>query len=962
MRTLNVNRKSVVSILTTMLLIYWVQGISYGQGEAPTVTPGETNTSLIVSFKDSLWEFGQYVYQVQLRRKSPRGDWITKCKVVWDNPYGRKAGLYVMTVIFTDLEPGTTYEARYRDTNLRQCHDNPPAPDSWSAITEGTTHLVTPPRVEFADANLATAVRKALDLDTNGDHIELLKIPEAELGKLTTLYLEGNNISDITPLAQLTQLTKLFLVGNNISDITPLAQLTKLTALDLSNNNISDLTPLAQLTQLTKLNLGGFNGNNISDLTPLTQLTQLTELDLSDNNISDVTPLAQLTLLTELDLPENNISDVTPLAQLTLLTELDLSHNNIRDVTPLAQLTQLTWLYLRFNNISDVTPLAQLINLVYLFLSYNDISDFTPLAQLSQRTSIHADELFKGVFHPSDIELMTVSTPQPLTETTLNGGSVSLTLLPSGAAYDTSIDNIRNALTLTGIDGVTVSDVIRVSDTELKVTFGFTGNLENTTTLTISLGAEAVTGYEGRALTAAIPVYPELELGLTVTFRYPLSAATLNNNVVTLTLNARTFVSSSVDVSRAITISGISRLFARYKDRVSATVVRLELTFEGSINEDSKLIFTLGPGAIENYNGPSLAAEILVAAGETPITPEIPISVATLKFLPSPAPSPAIGEQLTLSLNIADGENVAGYQATVQFDGTALRYVSSAIGDYLPAGAFPLPAEASGNTVTLAAVSLTGESAGDGTLSTITFEVIAVKESTLTLSGVLLSDSAETASRPQVEAGLIVEPPQLKEDVNGDGVVNILDLVRVASNLGKSGENGGDVNGDGVVNILDLVLVAGAFGNAAAPSSDPRALAMLTAADVGHWLVQAGELDLTDATSREGVLFLEQLLAALTPKETALLPNYPNPFNPETWIPYRLAEDAFVTLTIYDGRGRAVRTLEIGHRISGFYEDRSQAIYWDGRNDFGEGVASGVYFYHLSAGDYSATRKMLIIK
>ena len=177
----------------------------------------------------------------------------------------------------------------------------------------------------------------------------------------------------------------------------------------------------------------------------------------------------------------------------------------------------------------------------------------------------------------------------------------------------------------------------------------------------------------------------------------------------------------------------------------------------------------------------------MTASAETPTTPQIPISAATLKFLPSPAPSPAIGEQLTLSLNIADGENVAAYQATVQFDGTALRYVSSAIGDYLPAGAFPLPAEASGNTVTLAAVSLTGESAGDGTLSTITFEVIAVKESTLTLSGVLLSDSAETASRPQVEAGLIVEPPQLKEDVNGDGVVNILDLVRVASSFGGIG-------------------------------------------------------------------------------------------------------------------------------------------------------------------------------
>ena len=232
----------------------------------------------------------------------------------------------------------------------------------------------------------------------------------------------------------------------------------------------------------------------------------------------------------------------------------------------------------------------------------------------------------------------------------------------------------------------------------------------------------------------------------------------------------------------------------------------------------------------------------------------------------------------------------------------------------------------------------------------------------MTLSGVLLSDSAETASRPQVEAGLIVEPPQLKEDVNGDGVVNILDLVRVASSFGGSGENGADVNGDGVVNILDLVRVAGAFGNAAAPSANPRALAMLTAADVGQWLAQAGELELTEATSQRGVLFLEQLLAMLAPKETALLPNYPNPFNPETWIPYQLAEDADVTLTIYDTTGVVVRRLDLGHKSAGFYESQSQTIHWDGRNDFGEGVASGVYFYHLSAGDFSATRKMFIMK
>ena len=98
------------------------------------------------------------------------------------------------------------------------------------------------------------------------------------------------------------------------------------------------------------------------------------------------------------------------------------------------------------------------------------------------------------------------------------------------------------------------------------------------------------------------------------------------------------------------------------------------------------------------------------------------------------------------------------------------------------------------------------------------------------------------------------------------------------------------------------------------------------------------------------------------PSETELLANYPNPFNPETWIPYRLAKAAEVTLDIYDTNGRLVRTIDIGFKPAAVYESRASAIYWDGRNNYGERVASGTYFYHLSAGDYSATRKMLVLK
>ena len=212
----------------------------------------------------------------------------------------------------------------------------------------------------------------------------------------------------------------------------------------------------------------------------------------------------------------------------------------------------------------------------------------------------------------------------------------------------------------------------------------------------------------------------------------------------------------------------------------------------------------------------------------------------------------------------------------------------------------------------------------------------------------------------------ILEPEKTRKittDINGDGVMNIQDLVLVATNLGKTGENEADVNTDGTVDVRDLVLVAGALGKVvAAPALHPHLLGALATTDIKEWLSEAKQINLTDSTSLRGILFLQQLLTMLTPKETALLPNFPNPFNPETWIPYQLAEPADVTVSIYAADGRLVRTLDLGHRSVGIYESRSHAAYWDGRNELGEPMASGVYFYTLTADDFTATRKMLILK
>ncbi|RKU28207.1 hypothetical protein C6499_10300 [Candidatus Poribacteria bacterium] len=209
-----------------------------------------------------------------------------------------------------------------------------------------------------------------------------------------------------------------------------------------------------------------------------------------------------------------------------------------------------------------------------------------------------------------------------------------------------------------------------------------------------------------------------------------------------------------------------------------------------------------------------------------------------------------------------------------------------------------------------------------------------------------------------------IKTPQLAEDANGDGIVDLQDLVFVASQFGQSGiENAADVNGDGTVDIADILLVAGALetGNGA-PSAYSQSIGSLTAGEVEQWLLQAQEVNDEGPVFQRGIALLESLLAVLTPKETVLLPNYPNPFNPETWIPYQLAAAADAKIRIYAASGELVRTLVLGYQSAGVYQSRSQAAYWDGKNELGEPVASGIYFYTLSAGRSTATRRLVIRK
>ncbi len=333
------------------------------------------------------------------------------------------------------------------------------------------------------------------------------------------------------------------------------------------------------------------------------------------------------------------------------------------------------------------------------------------------------------------------------------------------------------------------------------------------------------------------------------------------------------------------------------------------------------------------------------------------------------------GDTFTLDIYAEDATDLAEWQFDIAFDPLLLEAIEVRKGYFLESkgGATAFQEGTidnhAGQIIGLSEAGRNGNSvSGTGLLLSVTFAARAGGETQLALNNFQLSDSSGRAIPAGPHEITLVVKHQLTWDVNGDGQVNILDLVLVAQDLGKpaSVNSRTDVNGDGTINILDLVLVAQHLGESTTGAA-PAIIAIeevkgLDTSTVQAWIEQARAEDDGSLAFQEGIANLERLLAALIPKETALLPNYPNPFNPETWIPYQLSEPAEVTLTIYTVNGAKVRTLQLGLMPAGIYQSRSRAAYWDGRNNVGEPVASGIYFYTLKAGEFTSTRKMLIRK
>ena len=748
-------------------------------------------------------------------------------------------------------------------------------------------------------------------------------------------YSSYNNISDVSPLAGLTELKYLDLSGNSISDVSPIEVLPKLEMLDLSGNNISDISILSGLTGLKRLRL---YGNNISDVSLPVELTELEYLYLDNNNISDVSPLADRTELDVLSLNGNEISDLSPLAELTGLTSLALIHNKISDVSPLAGLTQLEKLWLSVNKISDVSPLAGLTKLEVLDLRSNNITDMSPLkAFFVPRAGGGASSRIK-----SDVVRWENNPGYYLGDATsrrhnIEGPWLWVVVPGNHQRWGKGWKPMANA------SGGAVTEV----------DIAATGATEGST-----VGENVWELHEWKPLPSenyftTLGEYLET-LGM--------EGATTFNQIV----YGCTFLDSPRDQETTLSIPRGYFLKAWlngdiiYSEWGASEVVPVTLKKGKNV-----LLFGVSHGSTREYFA-------------FPDSTEYTISIPGVNYTLSKSPINA-GDTFTLDFSARNVMDLADWQFDISFNPTVLEVLEIKEGDFMKqnGGSTFFQKGTIDNTagkiegLSSAILTDTGVN-GTGVLLSVTFKAKTEVETQVALHNFqLLTISEETIPAGPHKFIFAITPKKepLTGDVNRDGQVNIRDMILVSRSFGKDASENphADVNQDGTINIQDLILVAQHIGETTETAS-PATLSGLNTVEglelvmVQSWIKQAQAVNDGSPIFQKGIDYLERLLALLVPKETALLPNYPNPFNPETWIPYQLATPADVTLTIYSVDSKVVRILQLGNMTAGSYTSLNRAAYWDGKNNVSEPVASGIYFYTLTADDYTATRKMLILK
>ena len=678
-------------------------------------------------------------------------------------------------------------------------------------------------------------------------------------------------------------------------------EMQKLTQLRTVNRNIIDLTGLETATNLIELNL---DRNSISDLSPLKELTRLQRLYLDDNEIFDISPLAFLSNLRRIEVNRNIISDFSPLAALTRLEVIRLSGNAFADLAHFSGLIKLREYSSWGTPVVNLGSIVELPVLQSINVCGGDVSDISPLANAKGITELY----FAG---NNVTDLSPIAELTNLNRLSFAHNDVSdlspLKNLTNLTWLDLSHNEISDVSPLADIAGLTwidLSDNLITDPSPLA-------NLDNLSWLGLLENAifdENVFDRfsERTAITHSNfvnTVFPEAGPKIEGPWLWALVPGSLIVKDIDLIAKATGGAATEIKISTFGATEGKAVGDSEWEAHT--------LSASGG-NNIHKMTDALGWGFGSDIYDHVVYGTVTLNSPERQNTTMLVGSDDFVKVWLN-------GEQIHYNLNLRDA------------------------GDFQDA--FPVTLK-SGVNVLLVAVENHGHDTFSGFFG--------------------FAKNTNYTVNPVNEKIVITVP---KWDVNRDGEVNILDLILVGQDIGKTGGTNPptDVNGDGTHNIQDLVLVASHLGELSGPAAAPLLNQILTQNRISPtvlqaWIAQAQAENDGSYAFQKGLANLQKLLTALAPEKTALLPNYPNPFNPETWIPYQLAEPAEVTLRIYAINGELIRTLTLGHQPAGIYQNRTRAAYWDGKNTLGEPVASGVYFYTLTAGEFKATRKMLIMK
>ncbi len=764
-------------------------------------------------------------------------------------------------------------------------------------------------------------------------------------------------------------------------------------------------TNMANLILLRAINAGIFN------LTGLEHATKLTHLFFRRNNISDISLAADLRNLTDLNLAENSVSDISALSELTNLRQLVLSGNSISDISAIAGLTNLAQVNLTNNSISDISPLTENSGLasgdeVYIRgnpLNYQSIHTHIPTLQ-NREVTVEFDnrtpQRIRIISGDDQLALPGTALGEPLAVEVRDEKGVVFEGVPVTFTVTTGNGILRTASAATDSNGRAEStltlgpnpgtNIVAVSVTGIQGerTFNAEG-IATPKTLEIISG-NGQRGLPGARLEKPFVVevrnqsgnpLPNANVSFSVTSGggtpSVTNAATDSNGRAesTLTLgqnpgtNTVEVTVTGIEEMRKFIAEGILPVKrSMFTLTIPAGTHAIHIPLKVSqINGEDGTIETVGDlynalGGAVNFIISYIGGQPVIYLGDqsaggmtdTAIGGDTGLIVVMKNAATLEIGGVPLGTAGVSQIDIFPGNNLVGVPLDpavdmiisdmLQVAGVTAIAVSKAAGDGF-------------HRITAAGDEGDGPvEGGDG------YVVVSTSAGRISIQGLAWENEGVPMTAPAVAFNRSLTPVlHVEGGVMGpfDMLSRIPELRVTVKNL-STGVSLDAVLGTGFpeaaysgtfVELSRHAAMPGDVLEIAAHSPSPY----VGARPMPQIVVSAEEV----LTSR---IKLPDLELYEIPSETELLANFPNPFNPETWIPYRLANAAEVTLEIYDAVGRLVRSIDVGFKPAAVYESRASAIYWDGRNDNGETVASGLYFYQLTTPSYSQLRRMVIVK